>query len=231
MQLLSNRFTTMANKMKHIIHITESEHLEIESLNEAGLSDAAELFYEAFSSKFKTVSDMPAAQRQEVLSLFWQRWLSNPYERHFQVKMNGKLVAIYGMTYGVKNMAQDSPAPISLMTILRKAGFSRFMKIRRIFQLFVSIPEPHTAYISYLCVDRSLRGMGIGNHVLNHITAQSIADPAITEVSLYVSDLNTKARELYLRCGFQDEAYETSRATKKYMGIYGWYYMTLPLTR
>lgn len=221
----------MTNKIKHIIRITESDQLEIESLNEAGLHDATELFYDAFSSKFKTISDMPTAQRQAVLSLFWQRGLSDPYDRHFQVKLNGKLVAIYGMTYGVKNIAKDSPAPISLITILRKAGLFRFMKINRIFQLFVHIPKPNTAYLSYLCVDSSLRGMGIGNHVLDHITTQSMANPAIAEISLYVSDLNPKARELYLRRGFRDEKYETSRTTKKYMDIYGWYYMTLPLIR
>ncbi|WP_345710041.1 GNAT family N-acetyltransferase [Morganella morganii] len=100
--------------------------------------------------------------------------------------------------------------------------------MRRIFQMFVYIPAADTAYLSYLCVDESLRGTGIGNQILDEITAQLRADPAINRLSLYVSDLNIKARELYLRRGFQDAKYETSRTTERYMDIYGWYYMALP---
>ncbi|HHR5901649.1 TPA: GNAT family N-acetyltransferase [Providencia alcalifaciens] len=207
-----------------------NDSLVIEPLEETGIDGANTLFYEAFSSKFKTIHDMPEAQRQDVLSLFWQRGLSDSNDRHFQVKLNGKLVAIYGMTYGVKRVQKHAPQPVSLIRILRKAGLFRFMKICRIFQLFVHIPRPDTAYLSYLCVDSTLRGMGIGNRVLDHIEAQAIADPKLTRISLYVSDLNTKARELYLRRGYTDEKYETSRTTLRYMDIYGWHYMVRKLT-
>lgn len=207
----------------------DNSRLVTECLDEAGLAPATALFYQAFSSKFKTVRNIPEAQCQAVLAMFWQRGLSDPYDRHFQVKRNGKLVAVYGLTYGVKYPPRDTPAPVSALTILRKAGFIPFLKIRRIFQMFVHIPAADTAYLSYLCVDESLRGTGIGNQILDEITAQLCADPAINRLSLYVSDLNTKARELYLRRGFQDVKYETSRATKRYMDIYGWYYMALPV--
>ncbi len=219
----------MTNIIKNSTSAADSSNLITERLDEAGLESATHLFYQAFTSKFKMVSDMPDAQRQAVLAMFWQRGLSDPYDRHFQVKRNGKLVAVYGLTYGVKRPPQDAPAPVSSLAILRKAGFIPFLKIRRIFQLFVHIPAADTAYLSYLCVDESLRGTGIGNLILDEITAQLRADPAITRLSLYVSDLNIKARELYLRRGFQDVKYETSHTTKRYMNIYGWYYMALPV--
>ncbi|HAT1511950.1 GNAT family N-acetyltransferase [Morganella morganii] len=219
----------MTNIIKNSTSATDNGNLITEHLDEAGLESATRLFYQAFTSKFKTVSNMPEAQRQAVLAMFWQRGLSDPYDRHFQVKRNGKLVAVYGLTYGVKRPPQNAPAPVSSLAILRKAGFIPFLKIRRIFQLFVHIPAADTAYLSYLCVDESLRGTGIGNQILDEITAQLRADPAINRLSLYVSDLNTKARELYLRRGFQDVKYETSHTTKRYMDIYGWYYMALPI--
>ncbi|EPL8092529.1 GNAT family N-acetyltransferase [Morganella morganii] len=218
----------MTNIIKNSTSAADSSNLITEHLDEAGLESATRLFYQAFTSKFKTVSDMPDAQRQAVLAMFWQRGLSDPYDRHFQVKRNGKLVAVYGLTYGVKNPPPHAPAPVSSLAILRRAGFIPFLKIRRIFQLFVHVPAADTAYLSYLCVDESLRGTGIGNQILDEITAQLRADPAINRLSLYVSDLNTKARELYLRRGFQDVKYETSHTTKRYMDIYGWYYMALP---
>lgn len=206
-----------------------NDSLVIEPLKETSIDGANTLFYEAFSSKFKTIHDMPEAQRQAVLSLFWQRGLSDPYDRHFQVKLNGRLVAVYGITFGAKRVQKQSSTPISLMQILRKAGFFRFMKISRIFQLFVHRPRADTVYLSYLCVNNELRGMGIGNRVLDHIESQAAADPKLTRVSLYVSDLNTKARELYLRRGYTDEKYETSRTTLRYMDIYGWHYMVKEL--
>lgn len=219
----------MTNIIKNSTSAADNGNLITEHLDEAGLESATRLFYQAFTSKFKTVSNMPEAQRQAVLAMFWQRGLSDPYDRHFQVKRNGKLVAVYGLTYGVKRPPQNAPAPVSSLAILRKAGFIPFLKIRRIFQLFVHIPAADTAYLSYLCVDESLRGTGIGNQILDEITAQLRADPVINRLSLYVSDLNTKARELYLRRGFQDVKYETSHTTKRYMDIYGWYYMALPI--
>lgn len=219
----------MTNIIKNSTSAADSSNLITERLDETGLESATRLFCQAFSSKFKTVSDMPDAQRQAMLAMFWQRGLSDPYDRHFQVKRNGKLVAVYGLTYGVKRPPQNAPAPVSSLAILRKAGFIPFLKIRRIFQLFVHIPAADTAYLSYLCVDESQRGTGIGNLILDEITAQLRADPTITRLSLYVSDLNIKARELYLRRGFQDVKYETSRTTKCYMDIYGWYYMALPV--
>ncbi|HHQ6610282.1 GNAT family N-acetyltransferase [Morganella morganii] len=219
----------MTNIIKNSTSAADSSNLITERLDEAGLEPAAALFYQAFSSKFKTIRNMPEAQRQAVLAMFWQRGLSDPYDRHFQVKRNGKLVAVYGLTYGVKRPPQNVPAPVSSLAILRKAGFIPFLKIRRIFQLFVHIPAADTAYLSYLCVDESQRGTGIGNLILDEITAQLRADPTITRLSLYVSDLNIKARELYLRRGFQDVKYETSHTTKRYMDIYGWYYMALPV--
>ncbi|EPU3934324.1 GNAT family N-acetyltransferase [Morganella morganii] len=219
----------MTNIIKNSTSAADNGNLITEHLDEAGLESATRLFYQAFSSKFKTIRNMPDAQRQAVLAMFWQRGLSDPYDRHFQVKRNGKLVAVYGLTYGVKRPPQNAPAPVSSLAILCKAGFIPFLKIRRIFQMFVHIPAADTAYLSYLCVDESLRGTGIGNQILDEITAQLRADPAINRLSLYVSDLNTKARELYLRRGFQDVKYETSRTTKRYMDIYGWYYMALPV--
>lgn len=219
----------MTNIIKNSTSAADNGNLITEHLDEAGLESATRLFYQAFSSKFKTIRNMPDAQRQAVLAMFWQRGLSDPYDRHFQVKRNGKLVAVYGLTYGVKRPPQNAPAPVSSLAILCKAGFIPFLKIRRIFQMFVHIPAADTAYLSYLCVDESLRGTGIGNQILDEITAQLRADPAINRLSLYVSDLNTKARELYLRRGFQDVKYETSHTTKRYMDIYGWYYMALPV--
>lgn len=219
----------MTTIRKNSTAAADSSNLITEHLDETGLESATRLFYQAFTSKFKMVSDMPDAQRQAVLAMFWQRGLSDPYDRHFQVKRNGKLVAVYGLTYGVKRPPQNAPAPVSSLAILCKAGFIPFLKIRRIFQMFVHIPAADTAYLSYLCVDESLRGTGIGNQILDEITAQLRADPAINRLSLYVSDLNTKARELYLRRGFQDVKYETSHTTKRYMDIYGWYYMALPV--
>lgn len=221
----------IATLMKINLNTDNNEQLEIKSLNKVDVSTTVPLFYDAFSSKFKTINDMPKAQRLEVLSLYWQRGLNDPYDRHFQVKLNGKLVAVYGLTYGVKRIQKKASPSVSLITIIRKAGFFHFMKVRRIFQLFVHIPKPNTAYLSYLCVDSSLRGMGIGNRVLDHIEAQARADPTLTHISLYVSDLNTQARALYLRRGFTDEKYETSRTTKRYMDIYGWHYMSLSLSR
>lgn len=218
----------MTNIIKNSTSDADNDRLITECLDETGLESATALFYQAFSSKFKTVSTMPDAQRQAVLAMFWQRGLSDPYDRHFQVKRNGKLVAVYGLTYGVKHPPQHAPVPVSSLAILRRAGFIPFLKIRRIFQMFVHIPAADTAYLSYLCVDESLRGTGIGNQILDEITAQLQADPAINRLSLYVSDLNIKARELYLRRGFQDVKYETSRTTERYMDIYGWYYMALP---
>lgn len=218
----------MTNIIKNSTSDADNGRLITECLDETGLEPATALFYQAFSSKFKTVSTMPDAQRQAVLAMFWQRGLSDPYDRHFQVKRNGRLVAVYGLTYGVKHPPQHAPAPVSSLAILRRAGFIPFLKIRRIFQMFVHIPAADTAYLSYLCVDESLRGSGIGNQILDEITTQLRADPAINRLSLYVSDLNIKARELYLRRGFQDVKYETSRTTERYMDIYGWYYMALP---
>ncbi|EMD6370571.1 GNAT family N-acetyltransferase [Morganella morganii] len=218
----------MTKIIKNSTSDADNGRLITECLDETGLEPATALFYQAFSSKFKTVSTMPDAQRQAVLAMFWQRGLSDPYDRHFQVKRNGKLVAVYGLTYGVKHPPQHAPVPVSSLAILRRAGFIPFLKIRRIFQMFVHIPAADTAYLSYLCVDESLRGTGIGNQILDEITAQLQADPAINRLSLYVSDLNIKARELYLRRGFQDVKYETSRTTERYMDIYGWYYMALP---
>lgn len=218
----------MTNIIKNSTSDADNGRLITECLDETGLESATALFYQAFLSKFKTVSTMPDAQRQAVLAMFWQRGLSDPYDRHFQVKRNGRLVAVYGLTYGVKHPPQHAPVPVSSLAILRRTGFIPFLKIRRIFQMFVHIPAADTAYLSYLCVDESLRGTGIGNQILDEITAQLRADPAINRLSLYVSDLNIKARELYLRRGFQDVKYETSRTTERYMDIYGWYYMALP---
>lgn len=41
-----------------------NEPLVIEPLEEANIDSANTLFYEAFSSKFKTIHDIPEAQRQ-----------------------------------------------------------------------------------------------------------------------------------------------------------------------
>ncbi len=46
--------------------------------------------------------------------------------------------------------------------------------------MFVHIPAADTAYLSYLCVDESLRGSGIGNQILDEITTQLRADLPLT---------------------------------------------------
>lgn len=215
--------------MKNTTENTDSNKFTVEYLDETNVLPACTLFYQAFLSKFKSVSNMPKEQLLAIISMFWQRGLSEPYDSHFQVKKDGKLVAVYGLTYGVKQTPMQISNPVSYISILRKAGLFPFLKIQRIFQLFVHIPKPDTVYLSYLCVDKSLRGTGIGNWILDYIMEQSKANPSINHLSLYVSEQNTQARNLYLRRGFKDVKYETSKTTKHYMDIYGWYYMSLSL--
>ncbi|WP_241770856.1 hypothetical protein [Morganella morganii] len=68
----------MTNIIKNSTSDADNGRLITECLDETGLEPAAALFYQAFSSKFKTVSTMPDAQRQAVLAMFWQRGLSDP---------------------------------------------------------------------------------------------------------------------------------------------------------
>lgn len=209
--------------------MTSRNSLQIERLASEHLEETFRLFYEGFQSKFKAIFNMPLDKRLAVLNMFWQQNLSNPHDRQFQVKRDGRIVAVFGLTFGLKQAVVEAPKPISWFSILCEAGLMNYLKIRRIFQLFGYIPENNTAYLSYLCVDQSLRGSGIGNEILDWITEYLQKDPAIYKISLFVAEDNLKARMLYLKRGSSDVEYETSRSTLKYMGIYGWYYMEAPI--
>nr|WP_247718967.1 hypothetical protein [Morganella morganii] len=128
MTTIRKNSTADADQNDLVTEYPDETGLVTEYLDETGLESAAALFYQAFSSKFKTIRNMPEAQRQAVLAMFWQRGLSDPYDRHFQVKRNGKLVAVYGLTYGVKHPPENAPAPVSSVAILRKAGFLSFFE-------------------------------------------------------------------------------------------------------
>jgi ribosomal protein S18 acetylase RimI-like enzyme len=54
--------------------------------------------------------------------------------------------------------------------------------------------------IEYLCVHEDFRGCGVGTKLISHF--ETILFPAADNLYLFVSDINPKAIELYIRLGY-----------------------------
>jgi GNAT superfamily N-acetyltransferase len=67
--------------------------------------------------------------------------------------------------------------------------------------LLCSRVRSDVVHITQLCIDPSLRGRGLGQHMLHHFATQ-IARRHATSISLTVTEANTPALRLYQRNGF-----------------------------
>lgn len=158
-------------------------------LPENCLSEAAEIFYESFQQKMYPIM----GSRERGVS-FLQRYL-NP--KGAIVAMDeGQLVGIAGLQY--RGCHFFSP---SISDLAHEFGWLRgFMKIVRM-RLFHSPDCEGELYLKAIMVISSMRGRGIGAHLLTGVSDFAWAH-GFSAVRLDVVDTNPDVRRFYERHGF-----------------------------
>lgn len=167
-----------------------ADRIEIRiGLPENCLREAAEIFYESFQQKMYPIM----GSRERGVS-FLQRYL-NP-EGAIVAMVEGQLVGIAGLQY--EGCHFFSP---SISELAHEFGWLRgFMKIVRM-RIFHSPDREGELYLKAIMVSSSIRGRGVGTHLLTGVSDFALAY-GFGAVRLDVVDTNPGARRFYERRGF-----------------------------
>ena len=163
------------------------------------------LYYEAFQSKFSKLITL-----EEGLKILPS--LLNSEQSIYAVQ-GDQLVGFAGIQHGRQKLFKSSLRPF-----IKHLGIIRGLFVAFVLSLF---ERPHTddeLLMDGICVDKEMRGQGIGSLLLEAIYDFAKENDYKT-IRLDVVDTNPKARKLYEKIGFEAQETERYPLTKKMMGF------------
>lgn len=203
--------------------------LSIELLSKGSISASSALFFQSFQNKFMLLKKMTNTSLQSLINEIWRCQFNDQSEQQFVVKLEGKVVAAFGISYGEKQSKPKRITKSDAFRIIRQYGLLNYLKTKWICAMFEYIPPSDEAYISYIAVDENKRGKGIGKFILHWIKQYVKMNTEAKKISLYVAENNLEAKKLYEKFDFKNERYDKVIITKFSMGISGWHYMCFDL--
>lgn len=166
---------------------------------------AIALYYEAFESKFSKLFT-----QEEALKILPE--LLNGEQAIYAVQ-DEALVGFAGVQHGRQKLFKSSLHPFTT-----HLGMMRGLLAAFVLSLFERPYTEGELLMDGICVDKKMRGQGVGSALLAAIY-DFAREKGYQSIRLDVVDTNPKARKLYERIGF--EAQETQRHpfTKKMLGF------------
>lgn len=156
-----------------------------------------------------TVVELPparAAWRRDLEFRPWSmRWcdraaalITEAYDSHIDSEINDQYRSHEGSARFVQNIVQYPGCGVFLpgasVVAANRAG-------ELVGLAMATRVAPHTGHLAQLCLDAAWRGSGLGFELLRRIVG-GLRDAGIREVSLTVTEQNTRAVTLYERTGF-----------------------------
>ncbi|CAI0892922.1 GNAT family N-acetyltransferase [Serratia entomophila] len=189
--------------------------LDVEPYRESCRLQTAALIYSAFSDKFRRPSGLSARQQWRLFYRLWNWKQSDSQEHNFVVRQAGKVVAAFGLTFAdsLGNAALRG-RPLPIMRLCRCYGMWNFWRMYLQIAVLQHIPAADEVYLSYLAVDETQRGKGVGKMLLQWIAEYAVAQRPNLRLRLHVSQQNVGAQHLYRQCGFR------SGRPKKYISLW-----------
>ncbi|WP_462154726.1 GNAT family N-acetyltransferase [Pseudoalteromonas piscicida] len=151
---------------------------------------AAELYVDAFGSKFKAA----VPDRNKLITIIAKSFIS---EYSFAAFADGKLVGVAGFQYGKSGFTSN----MGFTVLIDELGLLGGIKAAAVFTLFERKPAPNEVVMDGIAVAESVRGQGVGTALLvalQRYTKQS----GFHALRLDVIDSNPQAKKLYMRMGF-----------------------------
>lgn len=166
---------------------------------------AIALFHEAFKNKFASLMTL-----DEALSTL--PGLLNPEQVIFALQ-DGKLAGFAGIQHGRKRLFQ-----LPLRPFMKHLGVFRGVYVAIVLMLFGRPYKEGELLMDGICVDKDMRGQGIGSLLLEAVI-EFARQKNYRTIRLDVADTNPRARKLYERMGFSPTVTHRYPFTKKYMGF------------
>lgn len=159
------------------------------NLPEKYYQDAIKIYYEAFEKKFSTVM----TYQQAIKTL--PRLING--EQVVYALEGERLVGFAGIQHANKPLFKTS-----FSILVRNLGLIRGIYAGLVMLLFRRPYKKHELLLDGICVDKNIRGKGIGSALLNYIIHFASKNQYKT-IRLDVVDTNPRALQLYEKIGFQ----------------------------
>lgn len=152
---------------------------------------AAPLYVEVFGGKFEIAVPNRASQFRII-----ERDLQ--LEHGIAALADGELVGLAG--YATRDGTLTGG--IGWRLLARELGLCRGTLAAALYALFMRPKKPGELLMDGIAVDESMRGRGVGTGLLDEI-AKLAREKGLDSVRLDVIDTNPRAKQLYLRNGFE----------------------------
>lgn len=175
---------------------------------------AAEIFYDAFSTKLEPVVGS-RRQAVEMISRALQP------DRVIAAVVHGELVGLVGLAYGGREMVR-----FTWSNLAREFGWLRAAPKALAARFAFGSPRKsrrseRDMSIEGIAVDSSMRGRGIGTSLMDAVF-EFARVKGFDNVRLDVVDTNPDARRLYERLGFEAEKTMRLPWTERVLGFASW---------
>ena len=166
---------------------------------------AIRLYYEAFSKKFAHL--MTPDEALEILTALLNE------DQVICALQDGNLAGFAGIQHGKKRLFKSSIAPF-----IKNLGLLRGLFAAFVLMLFGRPHKSGELLMDGICVDKNMRGQGVGTLLLQ-ATFDFAKQHNYKTIRLDVVDTNPGARKLYARMGFEPTGSHSYPFTKQLMGF------------
>ncbi|WP_323844866.1 GNAT family N-acetyltransferase [Microbulbifer magnicolonia] len=181
-------------------------------------ADAAiPLIYSSGPAAFDYVfCDSAAHQSLDFLRYAFVRGQSEfGYRQHLAAEIDGKLVGVAALRDAGQNFAFTVAALRDIVSFYSPAAALRTLVRGLRTERVIRTPKSGEAMLYHLGIDAEHRGGGIGTALIGQIAARA-RSRSVNRLTLDVAATNPRARELYLRLGFEMQAGRIGKLSSPY---------------
>ena len=183
------------------------------------LHRAAELYDEAFGAKFALAITNRRKRVSLLESCFDPQYAVSAYDGRELIGLAGFHIPEGSLTGGM-----------DLATLVKELGLVGGLRAAVVFSLYERRPADGELLMDGIAVSASRRGMGVGTRLLEFLLEYAEANDYAT-VRLDVVDINSAARRLYERVGFETTTVERFPYLRWLLGFSGSRTMVLRLNQ
>lgn len=191
--------------------------LQFRPAKESDVDDVIPLMFSAGPDAYRYVFSIDS--KDQVLDFLRYAYCKGDgefgYRDHLVATDNGTVIGLVGHWHGSKNLSY------MLAAVRQIVGYYGFFKALRViarglrFEKIVSPPAKKVLVLHNLAVSDSRRGAGYGKQIIEHFL-QRAAIEGISSVGLDVAETNPRAKNLYLRIGFNVKQHSEGNLVNQY---------------
>lgn len=179
--------------------------MKLEVMKREDSKQVSERVVNAFYDKFKEDTGLPKETLQKLIKLLWLEESTAFNMAVYVLKEEKEVVGAFALTQkGKPNFSLSLIAKAA--AAVKHIGFKKALLFAKAGLKTSRSPRQGEVYVDFIAVKENQRGKHVGHRLMKEIEKLCKEGKAISKISLFVLKSNDRAKHLYEKFGYEEEA-------------------------